>query len=163
MPLSLSGNLQGAWRAGWLPRLLAFLLWALAAWSAAFWSLRLAGPTPVSSAPLPAVQAPDPPDPQAVGRLLGAAAGPDAAAAAPRSARLALAGVVAAPSGAGSALIAVDGAPARSYRVGMRVQHDLWLLSVQPRRAQLGPSPQGPATLTLELPAPASLGPSRNP
>lgn len=160
MSASLSGNLQGAWRRGWSQRLVTFLLWALAAWSAAFWALRLATPTFVAPGAVPVVGPPEPVEPQVVARLLGATATRPEVAAGPRASSLVLAGVVAARSGAGSALIAVDGSPPRPYRVGMRVQEDLWLLSVQPRHAQLGPSPQGPPTLTLDLPAPirAELG-----
>jgi general secretion pathway protein C len=72
-------------------------------------------------------------------------------------ARLTLVGVVAGPSGAGAALISVDGAPARPYRVGREVPGALFLQSLQPRLARLGPQPDGPTTLTLELPALAPL------
>jgi len=80
---------------------------------------------------------------------------PPAAEAAPAAVgvHLVLMGVVAGRSGAGSALIAVEGAAPQPFRVGSRVQPGLWLQSVQARQARLGPEPQGPTTLTLELPA----------
>jgi general secretion pathway protein C len=104
------------------------------------------------------VRLPEPVDPQASARLLGAtgAAADTDARPAPGS-RLVLMGVVAGPSGAGAALISVDGAPARPYRVGSEVPGALFLQSLQPRLARLGPKPDGPTTLTLELPALAPL------
>jgi general secretion pathway protein C len=50
-------------------------------------------------------------------------------------------------------LIAVDGKPAKPVRVGAVVAEGLVLQSTQERRANLGASLQGPAALTLELPA----------
>jgi general secretion pathway protein C len=95
------------------------------------------------------------PDPAAIARLMGAS--PAQAAAAPAvniASRFALAGVVARPSGTGVALISVDGKPAKPYRVGAPVEEGLVLQAVEPRRALLGPSAQGPASVTLELPVP---------
>ena len=135
-----------------------FLLWALVALCGVFWALRLGAPRAVTGGPAPVVRLPEPVDPQASARLLGAtgaAADTDARPAA--GSRLALMGVVAGPSGAGAALISVDGAPARPYRVGRAVPGALFLQSLQPRLARLGPKPDGPTTLTLELPALAPL------
>ena len=61
-----------------------------------------------------------------------------------------LIGVIASGSGKGSALIAVDGQPAKAYRVGQTVQDDLTLVSLTGRQARLK-SPT--AELLLELPA----------
>jgi len=135
------------------PRAAAFGLWLLAAASAAYWGLRL---TSAPAAAPVAVAAPvaAPADPVAVGRLLGAgamAAAPSGVAAPPASSRFALVGVVAGASQRGAALIAVDGKPAKPFRVGARVDEGLVLQSVAPRRATLGPA-DGPAAFTLELP-----------
>ncbi|MEY2619828.1 MAG: hypothetical protein RL522_2830 [Pseudomonadota bacterium] len=152
---SLSGNLQSPLRAGWTAKLVTALLWAVVAGSVVFWGLRLAATRALpSEAAAPVSRLPDPVDPAAVARLLGASAVTAEAGPAVAGTSLVLTGVAAGYSGGGAALIAVDGAPPRPYRVGHRVQNDLWLQSVQGRQARLGPAPQGPTTLTLELPAP---------
>lgn len=88
-------------------------------------------------------------------RLLGAspvAASGSAQPAASLASRFNLLGVVAARSHRGAALIAVDGKPARPYRVGATIDEGLVLQSVQGRRAVLAATAGGPAVLTLELP-----------
>jgi general secretion pathway protein C len=91
-----------------------------------------------------------PPDPAAIARLLGAT--PAAAApVATLSSRFQLLGVVAEGDGGGAALIAVDGKPAKPYRVGAPVDENLVLQSVAPRRAVIGAG-KGPPAVTLELP-----------
>ncbi len=137
-------------------RLITFFVWALVALCAVFWGLRLGTPRAVTGGTAPAVRLPEPVDPQALARLLGAT-GTAADAPSAAGARLVLVGVVAGPSGAGAALISVDGAPARPYRVGREVPGSLFLQSLQPRLARLGPEPDGPTTVTLELPALAPL------
>ena len=52
-----------------------------------------------------------------------------------------------------AALIAVDGQPAKPFRVGAVVDEGLVLQSLHPRQARLGASVDGPATLTLDMPA----------
>src|SRR5579862_887244 len=98
-----------------------FFIWALVAASAAFWGLKIFAATrPVP----PGAQAP-----QAVAangpmeRLFGAVVVPTAAAAPvhPESERFQLVGVIAPPNGAignGFAIVAIDGQPARTWRVG---------------------------------------------
>lgn len=142
--------------AAWGVRLATLVLWALAAASAAYWGLRLAGRP--QDAALPAVAtAPAAPDVQAIARLLGAGAAPVAVVAvvAPQpslASRFALIGVLAGQqSGGGAALIGVDGKPPKPYRVGAQVEEGLVLLALGPRQARLGP-PGGPVALTLELP-----------
>jgi general secretion pathway protein C len=131
-----------------------FALWALAAASAVAWGLKLSAPASSGRlAPVPG-RAAATPDPAAVTRLLGAS---PAAAAAPlpsAASRFQLVGLADQRAGADIALIAVDGKPARPYRVGSQVDEGLVLQAVQGRRALLGPVAQGPATLTLELPPP---------
>src|SRR6218665_1378416 len=90
----------------WGARLGTLALWAAAGASVVFWGLRLSAPA--AQAMLPAV-----PD----------AVAPDAAApvAAPPG-RFALIGVLSGRrSGGGAALIAVDGKPARPFRIGAAV------------------------------------------
>ena len=149
----LSGQLQGSpsgARSAWGARGLAFVLWSLAAVCAVFWGLRLGAAPTLPAGAVSVAQVPDPADPQSVARLLGGQvlteAGPT------ESGRLVLQGVVSGVSGAGAALIAVDGEPARPFRVGSPVQRDLWLQSLQPRQARLGPGPRGVTTVILELP-----------
>ena len=140
----------------WLPRLAAFALAAIAAASAVYWSLKW--PTQqVNSAPAPlTAQEELPIDPTALARVLGGGlVAPAVQAAAPASvaaSRLTLVGVVATSKQAGTALISVDGKPARPYRVGAKVEEGLILQSVGPRRASLSASVNGPPSMTIELP-----------
>ena len=140
----------------WSVRLATLALWALALASTVYWGLRLSA-APASLAVAAVAPAPPAPDAQALARLLGAVPATVAAAsqAAPGPGRLVLLGVLAGQhSGAGAALIAVDGQPARPFRVGaVVVEGELVLQSLGRREARLGASPGGPATLTLELPA----------
>lgn len=140
-------------------RAVTFLLWAGAAASAAYWGLKISASSPVPPAVAAGIRQPGPVDPAVVARLMGATpgtpvAGSAAPAAAPLSSRFALVGVVADRSSQGAALIAVDGRPARPYRVGSRVDDGLVLQSVQGRRAVLAASADGPAAVTLEMAAP---------
>lgn len=138
-----------------------FLLWAAAAATAVFWALRFfaggaavpAHAKPVSAvAPVPALQAVD------LSRVLGAEPAPVAAVAtpqaAPSDARFQLLGVVASRSAPSAreavALIAVDGKPARAYRVGAVVSGDTVLRAVHAKGADLGPS-QGPVQVSLQV------------
>ena len=140
-------------RSRWPVRGATFVLWALVAASAAYWLLALLARTPASVLPAPEARAPAPVDALAVARLLGARAQALAAAQAPSLAALfALVGVVAGPSRRGAALLAVDGKPARPYRVGALIDEGIWLQSVQGRRAVLSASIDGPALLTLDMP-----------
>ena len=134
----------------WGVRLTTLALWALAAASAAYWGLRLSAGAPGSAAPAVS-SATVAPDVQAMARLLGAVVAPVPVAAA--SSRFALVGVLAGRnSGGGAALIAVDGKPAKPYRVGSAIDTGLVLQSLGPRQAHLGASVAGPASLTLEMP-----------
>lgn len=150
----------------WLPRLLALLAGVLVAASATFWALRLSAPR----APLVQAAAGDaatqalPVDASRLSALLGATVPGNnpAPAAAPAAAELAsrfvITGVVASPSAQGVALIAVDGQPAKPYRVGAVIVEGVMLQSVAPRKAVLAASRRGPVLLTLEL-ALATQGP----
>lgn len=138
-------------------RLSALLVWGLVAAAAVFWTLRLSA----SSIPVPAATTlAGTPAPSAadLGRLLGVRAPVGAAAPAPApdvAARFRLTGVVAAGrrEGAGVALIAIDGKPARAYRVGDRLDAQLVLQSVALRSARIGGT-DGAQVFALELPPP---------
>lgn len=145
-------------------RWLAFVIWGLVAASAAGWGLRLfvpgqAVPQHASTVDASAVAHAD------LTRLFGVDAPPPAAVdEAPRAdARFRLLGVAAPKSGAdrpgGLALIAVDGKPARAYRIGAVVDGEVVLQGVRARGATLGPR-GGVATISLEIPAlaPAATG-----
>ena len=140
----------------WGVRLGTLALWALAGASVVYWGLRLSARPVGLTVPVvaPAAAAPDA---QAMARLLGVPAAGAAAARAPAASltsRFALIGVLAGrSSGGGAALIAVDGQPAKPFRVGAVVDEGLVLQSLDPRQARLGASVDGPATLTLDMPA----------
>ncbi|MDD2608754.1 MAG: type II secretion system protein N [Giesbergeria sp.] len=143
----------------WGLRLGTLALWAATAASVGYWGLRLSAPVG-GSVPAVATLAPALPDSAAIGRLLGGGALASATTAAPApvggtaTAQLALLGVLAGQhSGAGAALIAVDKQPAKPFRVGAQVTEQLVLQSLAPRQARLGATPDGPSSLTLELPA----------
>jgi general secretion pathway protein C len=140
----------------WGVRLGTLALWAAAGASVVFWGLRLSAPAAGMAAPV-ALAAPAAPDAQALARLLGAVpAAPGAAPAKPEaslSSRFALIGVLSGRrSGGGAALIAVDGKPAKPFRLGAEVDQGLVLQALGPRQAQLGASLDGPSTLTLDMP-----------
>jgi general secretion pathway protein C len=148
----MASTLRGGLQSRWTVRSTTFVLWTLAALSTVYWGLKMASSSSDTPSVPPVVRAPAA-DPVAVGRLLGAQ--PQAAATTPAgnlAGRFVLTGVVASDSGGGAALIAVDGKPPRPYRVGARVDEGLVLQSVQGRRALIGASPEGPTTVTLELP-----------
>ncbi len=141
------------------------MTWALVAAAALFWGLRLFvnAPTVPSGTPVAAI------GPAVHGdltRLLGADPPPQVVAAAAEpapDARFQLIGVVTprAQSAAreGVALIAVDGKPARAYRVGAVIEGQTILKSVAARGAMLGPRDGAPqVTLNLAPPAAANTG-----
>lgn len=149
-------------------RWLTLVVWALVAGSGVAWGLRLF----VQARPVPQ---------QAVLALPGTASamdlhklfGPDPPAKAPPvepepapapppadASRFRLLGVAAAaPRSAGIALIALDGKPARAYRVGTVIDGSWVLQDVQPRAVAIGPRGE-PASISLELPPqpPAATG-----
>ena len=138
----------------WSVRLGTLALWAAAGASVVYWGLRLSAPSSASTTPAVA-PAPVAMDALALARLLGAApAAPGVAApVAPTASRFTLIGVLSGrSSGGGAALIAVDGKPAKPFRVGAAVDDGLVLQALGPRQAQLGASMGGPATVTLDMP-----------
>ena len=138
----------------WAIRGVSFTVWALAAGSAVFWGLRLSQPAlppAVEVVGASAVTA----DPAVLARFLGAPNGqaPAVPGGAALAGRFSLVGVVADGHRWGAALIAVDGKPARPYRVGAVIEDGVTLLAVEQRRAVLGPSREAPPSLVLDLPA----------
>jgi general secretion pathway protein C len=130
----------------------SLLVWGVVAFSAVTWGLRWSATGTSPSNATAAAQALPEVDVSAAARSLGAA--PVQAAAAPTLAsRFQLQGVMAGGPDAGAALIAVDGKPAKPYRVGAVVADGLVLQSAQGRRVTLGAAMDGPQTLMLELPA----------
>jgi general secretion pathway protein C len=143
---------------------MAFIVWALVGASALGWLLK----TTATSQPVPAhaLAVDTAPSPRSdLVRLFGPAHQEPAAAptVASTDARFKLIGVVAprgdARASRGLALIAVDGKPARAFRVGAAVDGQTVLLAVRARAADLGAQGSTPA-LTLELAplAPAATG-----
>ncbi len=148
-----------------LSRWVTFLVWAAVAASALAWGLKLAVVAPAAP-PQTVVAAADTVARGDLTRLLGADAPPPASAVAAEpaaDARFNLLGVVsprAPKAGAeGLALIAVDGKPAKAFRVGAVVEGSNVLLTVAARGATLGPR-GGPTLIALSIapPAPATTG-----
>ena len=127
------------------------LVWASAAACTLYWGLRLTAEKTTTVAPPPAVMQITA-DPQLVGRLLGARAASPAVQASLAS-RFVLQGVVAGGPLGGAALIAVDGKPARPFRVGSVVEEGLVLQSAMARQATLGETRNSPALVTLDMPS----------
>ena len=137
-----------------------FGVWALVAGTAFFWGLRVFVQAP--AAPRDTVVAQSGGDVRGdLTRLFGADAPPPAPAEeeAPvaNDPRFTLVGVLSprSPGAAreGVALIAIDGNPAKAFRVGHVVDGNTVLQTVSARGAQLGPR-GGPAQVALELPPP---------
>lgn len=150
-------------------RWVTFLVWALVAASAAAWGLKLFVTAP-GAPPQVAVAAQSQLPRGDITRVLGADAPPpvdpaagESLASAPADARFQLVGVVA-PRGsetarAGVALIAVDGKPAKAYRVGAVVDGDHVVQAIRLRGADLGPAGGNVAVaLNIPPPAPAATG-----
>jgi general secretion pathway protein C len=136
-------------------RVSSFVTWTVVALCASFWTLRLMASPPVAPAYTVPV-APSLPERADLSRLFGAPGVATTATAQPAaSSRFRLLGIAAPKSGAaadgGVALIAVDGKPARPFRVGAPVDGDLVLVAVDHRKASLGPA-SGPGTVVLEMP-----------
>lgn len=133
-------------------KLTTLLLWATAAAVVVFWVLRFAGS---ASERLPAIAAAQPvqANAQAMAKALGAVAVP-VAAATPVASRYSLLGVLAGnQSGAGAAVIAVEGKGGKAIRVGEAVEEGVILQSLGVREARLGPL-NGPVSTVLQLPRP---------
>ena len=135
-------------------RAVTFALAMLAALSAVYWVLKSTQAHSVSTAVPVAASGAEPLDPKSVAKALGGGAmvlaGKEGV-----SGRtpFVLVGVLAEGSRRGAALIAVEGKPAKPYAVGATVADGLLVQSVAGRRATLAATVEGPAQITLELPA----------
>lgn len=137
----------------WLARLVTLVVWGLAVASVAYWSLRLWAPAGATTAVPVATAALSQADATAVARVLGATPQVVAMAGAPAGNRYVLTGVVADRRQGGAALIAVNGQPAKPFRVGAEIEPGVVLASVGPRRAVLAPDMRADPVATLELPS----------
>lgn len=136
----------------WRVRVGTFVLWVAAGACLVFWALRLASPAGAAAVAV-AAPAPVAVDLQALSQVLGAGPAAPVAQAPAAPSRYTLQGLLAGrDSGRGAAVIGVNGQPARAFPVGAQVDDGLVLQSVGVQQARLGPSRQGEATVTLELP-----------
>jgi general secretion pathway protein C len=142
----------------WTVKITTFLLWALAAGSAAFWVLKnvqgtaYVRPDAVAKVLMPNLAAEQNITPK-IALALGAKnpVTPTAASAlATVQARLQLQGVLSVGDKSGAALISVDGKPAKPYRMGSAIEDGLEVTSIKAREASIGTN--GVAAFTLELP-----------
>ena len=134
----------------WGFRAITLAVWALGAASLVYWGLRLSRSSTTAVHVPPAVASVTI-DPLSVAHVLGATAA-QALPQASFASRFALQGVVAGSPGGGAALIAVDGKPARAYRVGGTIEEGVILQSANGRQVTLAASREGPALLTLQMP-----------
>ena len=107
-----------------------------------------------------ALEAVAPADARAVALLLGGGLAQTSAPTALAASRFTLTGIVATRNHGGAALIAVDGKPARAYRVGARIDDSLLVQAVTARQVSLGADLLGASSVTLDLPAPSALSAS---
>ena len=148
----------------WPTRLSTLALAALAAASILYWGLRSSEPISTPRANGEGFSQ-SPIDTGRVAQLLGASsapAGDDEAAPALNAAnRFKLLGVIAQGKGGGlgSALITIDSAPAKPYKVGDRLSDELVLQSVSARGAALASNMQAPVSVAIELPPLAGIKP----
>jgi hypothetical protein len=147
----------------WSIRLSTFGLALLAGLSLSYWALKWQNapvvlPTPLTLPVVPRLDAVQ------LAQLLGASKPSSAAPAVPVNAnnfsKYKLLGVIA-QGNQGSALIAIDAAPAKPYRVGMALSETLVLHSVSRRGANLAASLNDPVLATLELSPPSSTAPAK--
>jgi general secretion pathway protein C len=135
----------------WAPQLTTFLLAVFAAASMTYWGLKWSASAELPSTPVAMVDAVSG-DSQASVRLLGGVSEVSMASASPSaSSRFVLLGVLAGRGPGGSALISVDGKPAKPYRVGSRVADNLVLQSVLARQAVLVASDNASPPLMLQM------------
>lgn len=143
----------------WTLRLFTLVVWLAVGLCAAYWAFKFVTTKHVEATaalPAPTVAV----DSEAVGKLLGAT---DIVAVkvinTPASTKFVLFGLASTARGQGVALIALDGKPARPYRVGSLVADDLVLKSISKTGVILAVSLQAAEGMTLELPQlkPASV------
>lgn len=136
----------------WSLRLITLAVWLLAVLFGAFWAMKFVTVKPVNAAyavTSPAIAI----DSQAIAKLLGA---PDLVATkatiTPASSNYALFGLATTDGGAGVALIATDGKPAKPYRVGSKVADEWVLKSISRTEAILATGMNAADGMKLDLP-----------
>ena len=135
----------------WVMPTSTVLVWALATGSIVYWGLQLFSGGSEATSPPVAAQ-PIALDPLVVARIFGVKA-QVATLQASTASRFKLLGVVAGSSGVGAALIAVDGKPAQTFRVGGVVDEGLILQSASARQVTLAGIHEASALFTLDLPS----------
>lgn len=137
----------------WGVKLATLALGVLAALCATYWVLQTTQNHSVSTAAPATATGQAALDPKSLARALGGGAVAQATVAPTSSSgNLVLLGVIAQGNRSGAALIAVQGKPAKPFRVGAVVDGDWVLQSVAPRKATLAAKDQAIAPMTLELP-----------
>jgi general secretion pathway protein C len=145
-------------RKNWTIRLATLLLWLLAAASGVFWALKLVQGTAVpANAAVVSTVTTNAIDSAALAKGLGGGlVAPSATPSGPSgisAARFVLTGIVTGSSTSENlALIAVDGKPARPYRIGAALTDGVVLKSLDKRQVALAASTNMPASVTLEMP-----------
>jgi general secretion pathway protein C len=141
----------------WTLRLFTLLIWLLVGLCAAYWAFKFVTTKTVEATTtqsLPTVEI----DSKAIGKLLGAT---DVAAVkatnTPASTKFVLFGLANSAGGQGYALIALDGKPAKPYRVGSLVADNLLLKSISKNGVILASSLKSPDGVTLDLPEPKAI------
>jgi general secretion pathway protein C len=142
-------------------RLSTLAIWLAAVAGAVFWGLKfMPSPTAPANTAVVGGQTTLPADSSALARGLGGGLAPLVASAEPQApvvstidaARFVLTGIVTGPSSRQNlALIAMDGKPARPYRVGAQLTDGVVLASVNRYEVTLAPSRGAPAGATLQL------------
>lgn len=130
--------------------LLTAAVWTLAAAGMAYWALQWPKTEPTATIQVPVSSNPVTDQNAPVARVLGQPLNLAASPAPQTQSTYKLMGVIASPSGQGSALIGTDGQPPKAYRVGQTVQDGWTLVSLTARQARLKSSG---SEILLELPA----------
>jgi general secretion pathway protein C len=136
----------------WTLRLFTLLIWLLVGLCAAYWAFKFATTKTIEATATPAAPTVVV-DSKAIGRLLGATDNIAVKAMnTPANTKFVLFGLANSAGGQGYALIALDGKPAKPYRVGSLVADDLVLKSISKTGVLLATSLKAPDGVTLELP-----------
>lgn len=136
----------------WTLRLFTLLIWLLVGLCAAYWTFKFATTKAIEATATPAAPTVVV-DSKAIGRLLGATDNIAVKAInTPANTKFVLFGLAGSTGGQGYALIALDGKPAKPYRVGSLVADDLVLKSISKTGVLLATSLKAPDGVTLELP-----------
>ncbi len=130
--------------------LMHIVMLAIVSAIAAYWVIKILTPQPTAAPPPLAATPPREPNPTLTARLFGLIQAPQVAAVS----NITVAGVFAAGK-SGSAVLVVDGKPARAYVIGQEVSPGLRLVEVQPEVVVLEGS--GGARQELRVPARATV------